>query len=132
MCTGKGRAGNYSASSKTLVGTIYGNPCEAQNSAVACGRYRTEVLEGLGKWQPPTASNPHDCVGEEAVSSARLVGAVLSCHTPAANPCLAFLLWKASWEVARILGFLLVLSCQALCPGKQWKTCLLCCVVVWS
>ena len=90
------------------------------------------MQEGVAKWQPPTASNPRDCVGKEAVSSGRLLGAVLSCHTLAANLCLAFPLWKASREVARIPRFLLVLSCQALCSGEDWKTCLLCWAVVCS
>lgn len=48
------------------------------------------------------SEKPHGCEGEGAVSSGRAWGAALSCHTPAANPCLASPSWKTGQEVARI------------------------------
>lgn len=61
--------------------------------------------------EPPTASNPCDHVGEEALSFGRPLRAISSCHTLAVSLCLAFLLCRASQEVARVPGFLLALSC---------------------
>lgn len=71
--------------------------------------------------EPPTASNPCDRVGEEALSFGRPLRAISSCHTLAVSLRLTLPLCRASQEVARVPGFLLALSCWALCSGKGWK-----------
>lgn len=114
------------------VGTIFSNPYEVQNLAVACDRCGTEVQEGVAKCQAPTVRNPMAVkVREPCPQGGPKEQLSLATHQLPTH------VWHSHYgklvqEVAQIPGFLLVLSCQALYSGEHWKTCLLCWAVVCS
>lgn len=108
------------------VGKIFRNPCRVQNLAGASDRCGAEVQEGVAKCQAPTVRNPMAvkvrelCPQGEPEEQLSLVTHQLPTHV-----------WHPHHEKL-VRRWLESLSCQALCSGEHWKTCLLCWAVVCS